>query len=186
MWPEEAPSTTAIRRLPSRVAEATRLWAGSYGGTQTTDGNAVTGAGTSTSRVFGSIAGADYRLSLDTLVGFALAGGGTSFGVANGGSGRSDLFQAGAFVHHQFGAAYLSGALAYGWQDVTTDRTMTVAGIDRLQARFKANTYAGRAEGGYRFATPWMKLTPYAAGQVTTFQLPVYAESVLSGASILP
>jgi hypothetical protein len=34
---------------------------------------------------------------------------------------RSDLFQAGAFMRHSVGPAYLSGALAYGWQDVTTD-----------------------------------------------------------------
>ena len=59
------------------------------------------------------------------IAGFALAGGGTSFSVANGGSGRSDLFQAGAFVRHTVGPAYISGALAYGWQDITTDRTVT-------------------------------------------------------------
>jgi uncharacterized protein with beta-barrel porin domain len=143
----------------------------------------VTGASTSTSRAFGGIGAADYRLSPDTPVGFALAGGGTSFAVVNGGSGRSDLFQAAAFAHHEFGAAYLSGALAYGWQDVTTDRTATVAGVDRLQGRFRANTLAGRVEGGYRVVTRWMILTPYAAGQVTAFRLPAYAESVLSGAN---
>jgi autotransporter-associated beta strand protein len=166
---------------PTRFEQRWSVWAGGYGGGQTADGNAVSGTGTATSRIYGGIGGADYRLSPDTLVGFALAGGGTSFGVTNGGSGRADLFQAGAFARHQFGAAYLTGALAYGWQDVTTDRTVTVAGIDRLQARFRANTVAGRVEGGYRFATPWMGITPYAAGQVTSFQLPAYAESVLSG-----
>ncbi|MGY4329351.1 hypothetical protein ACVWWG_003768 [Bradyrhizobium sp. LB7.2] len=31
------------------------------------------------------------------------------------GTGRSDLFQAGAFIRHDVGAAYLTGALAYGW-----------------------------------------------------------------------
>ena len=57
--------------------------------------------------------GADYLLSPRTIMGFALAGGATSFSVANGGSGRSDLFQAGAFVRHSVGQAYISGALAY-------------------------------------------------------------------------
>jgi hypothetical protein len=69
----------------------------------------------------------------------SLAGGGTNFTVANNGNGRSDLFQAGAFIRHNVGAAYLSGALAYGWQDVTTDRTVTVAGIDQLRAKFNVN-----------------------------------------------
>jgi uncharacterized protein with beta-barrel porin domain len=160
------------------------VWAAGFGGSQTTDGNNLTGSNTATSRVYGTAIGADYRFSPFTIAGFSLAGGGTNFSVVNGGSGRSDLFQAGAFVRHAVGAAYLSGALAYGWQDVTTDRTVTIAGVDRLRAQFNANAYSGRVEGGYRFVTPWIGgvgLTPYAAGQFTTFDLPAYAESVVSG-----
>ena len=67
--------------------------------------------------------------------------------------------------------------------DVTTDRTVTVAGVDRLRAEFKANAWSGRVEGGYRFATPWMGITPYAAGQFTTYSLPAYAEQVVSGSN---
>jgi autotransporter-associated beta strand protein len=159
------------------------VWAAGYGGSQTTDGNAALGSNGATSRVFGTAVGADYRISLDTLAGFALAGGGTNFSVNNFGSGRSDLFQAGAFVRHNVGAAYVSAALAYGWQDVTTDRTVTVAGVDRLHAEFNANAWSGRVEGGYRYLTPWIGVTPYAAGQFTTFSLPAYAEQALSGAS---
>ena len=85
-------------------------------------------------------------------------------------------------MRHTMGAAYIAGALAYGWQDVTTNRTVGIAGIDQLQARFDANTYSGRVEGGYRFATPWVGITPYAAGQFTSFALPAYAEGVVSGA----
>jgi uncharacterized protein with beta-barrel porin domain len=160
------------------------LWAAGYGGSQTTDGNAVLGSNTATSRVFGTAVGADYRFSPFTLAGFALAGGGTNFSIANGlGSGRSDLFQAGAFVRHTAGPAYISAALAYGWQDITTDRTVTIAGVDQLRAKFNANAFSGRAEGGYRFVTPWMGITPHAAAQFTTFDLPAYAETAVSGAN---
>jgi autotransporter-associated beta strand protein len=159
------------------------VWAAGFGGSQTTDGNAALGSNTATSRVFGVAAGADYLLSPRTIAGFALAGGGTNFTVNGSGSGRSDLFQAGAFIRHTAGPAYISAALAYGWQDVTTDRTVTVAGADRLRAEFNANAFSGRVEGGYRFLTPWMGITPYAAGQFTTFSLPAYAEQVLSGAN---
>ena len=41
-------------------------------------------------------------------------------------------------------------------------------------------------EGGYRFVAPWtggVGITPYAAGQFKTFDLPSYAEQALSGAS---
>lgn len=163
------------------------VWAAGYGGSQTTDGNAALGSNTATSRVFGTAVGADYLLSPRTILGFALAGGGTNFSVANGlGSGRSDLFQAGAFARHTAGPAYVSGALAYGWQDITTDRTVTLAGIDQLRARLNANTWSGRVEGGYRFVAPWIGgvgLTPYVAGQFTTLDLPAYAEQVLTGAN---
>jgi uncharacterized protein with beta-barrel porin domain len=84
------------------------------------------------------------------------------------------------------GPAYISAALAYGWQDITTDRTVTIARLDRLHAEFNADAFSGRVEGGYRFVTPWMNgigITPYAAGQFTTFDLPAYAEQALSGAN---
>ena len=131
------------------------VWASGFGGAQSTDGNAVVGANDTTSRIFGTAVGADYLFSPNTLAGFALAGGGTSFSIANGlGGGRSDLFQAGAYLRHTSGPAYISAALAYGWQDITTDRTVTIAGVDRLRAAFNANAYSGRVEGGYRFVAP--------------------------------
>ena len=142
------------------------VWAAGFGGSQTTDGNAAAGSNGSTSRIGGAAVGADYLFSPRTTAGFALAGGGTNFSVNNGGTGRSDLFQAGAFVRHTVGPAYFSAALAYGWQDVTTDRTVTVAGVDQLRARFNANAFSGRIEDGYRFVTPWMGVTPYAAAPV--------------------
>jgi autotransporter-associated beta strand protein len=163
-------------------------WAAGFGGSQTTDGNTTVGSNSATSRIAGTAVGADYRFSPFTIAGFSLAGGGTSFSAANSGSGHSDLFQAGAFVRHTVGPAYISAALAYGWQDVTTNRTVTVAGIDQLQARFNANAFSGRVEGGYRFVAPvvgGIGITPYAAGQFTTFDLPAYAEQATVGSNAL-
>jgi uncharacterized protein with beta-barrel porin domain len=110
----------------------------------------------------------------------------TNFSVNGSGSGHSDLFQAGAFIRHTVGPANISAALAYGWQDTTTDRTVAIGGTDLLRAQFDANAYSGRVEGGYRFVAPWtggIGITPYAAAQFTTFDLPSYAESALSGSS---
>ena len=145
------------------------VWASGFGGSQTTDGNAAVGSNNTTSSVYGTAVGADYRISPFTVTGFALAGGGTNFTVANSGSGHSDLFQAGAFVQHNVGAAYISAALAYGWQDITTNRTVTAAGTNQLRAQFDANAFSGRLEGGYRFVAPWVGgvgITPYAAGAI--------------------
>jgi autotransporter-associated beta strand protein len=178
--------TKAVPRAPTFVSRW-NVWGAGFGGSQSTDGNVVAGSNMATSRIGGVAVGADYWLSPQTIAGFALAGGGTSFSIANGlGSGRSDLFQAGAFIRHNVGPAYIAAAAAYGWQDISTDRTVTIAGVDRLRAQFNANAFSGRIEGGYRFVTPWMGgigITPYAAGQSTTFDLPAYAEQVLSGAN---
>ncbi|WP_176479252.1 autotransporter outer membrane beta-barrel domain-containing protein [Mesorhizobium sp. WSM3860] len=152
-------------------------WASVFGGAQTTSSNAAAEPNGLRSGLYGTVVGADYRFSPDSVAGFALAGGGTSFSVDGIGNGRSDLFQAGAYVRHTNGPSYISAALAYGWQDVTTDRTVTSA--DRLHAEFNVNAWSGRIEGGYRFVAPLsggIGVTPYAAGQFTTFGLPAYAE----------
>jgi uncharacterized protein with beta-barrel porin domain len=172
---------------PVPIEQRWSVWAAGYGGSQTTDGNATLGSNSTRSSIYGTAVGADYRFSPNLLAGFAVAGGGTNFSLANGlGGGRSDLFQAGAFVRYNNGPAYITAAAAYGWQDVTTDRTVTVAGFDQLRARFNASAYSGRIEGGYRLVTPvfgGIGLTPYAAGQFTTFDLPNYTEGAVSGAN---
>ncbi len=174
-------------RPPAPFEQRWSVWAASFGGSQTTDGNAAAGSNNTTSSIAGTAVGADYLFSPNTIAGFALAGGGTNFSVANNlGSGRSDLFQAGAYLRHTNGPAYVSAALAYGWQDITTNRTVTVSGIDQLRAEFNANAFSGRLEGGYRFVSPWMGgigITPYAAGQFTTFDLPAYAEQAVVGSN---
>jgi uncharacterized protein with beta-barrel porin domain len=118
---------------PQNFEARWNVWAAGFGGSQTTDGNAAVGSNGATSRIAAAAVGAEYRFSPNTIAGFALAGGGTNYVVGNGlGSGRSDLFQAGAYARHTMGAAYIAGALAYGWQDVTTNRTVTLAGLDQL------------------------------------------------------
>jgi uncharacterized protein with beta-barrel porin domain len=181
-----------VTKAPPRVVFDPRwsVWAAGFGGSQTTDGNFAAGTSDTSSRIYGVTAGADYWFSPSTVAGFALAGGATNYSLANGfGSGKSDLFQAGAFVRHVVGPAYISAALAYGWQDITTDRTLTIAAVDQLRARFNANAFTGRLEGGYRFVLPFtgpfagVGLTPYAAGQFTNFSLPSYAETTVGGAN---
>lgn len=168
-------------KAPSVFAPHWSVWAAGFGGSQTTDGNAVTGSNAATSRIYGMAVGADYRITPQTLAGFALAGGGTSFSVNGLGSGRSDIFQAGGFVRHTVGSAYVTAAAAYGWQDITTDRSI---GGSQLQGRFSANAWSGRIEGGNRYAMSWLGgvgLTPYAAAKVIAFDLPAYAETAAGG-----
>lgn len=163
------------------------VWASGYGGSSTINGSTSSGTSTTTSRVYGTVVGADYRATPDTLIGFALGGAGFNFSLADGlGSGRADLFQMGLYGRHNLGAAYVAASLAYGWQDVTTDRTVTVSGVDKLTANYKASTFAARGETGWRFAplpASGVGVTPYAALQVTSFRLPGYSETATSGSN---
>lgn len=157
------------------------VWGSGFGGAQFTGADASAGTAANTNRVYGAAVGADYKLTPSTIAGFALAGGATSFNTYGLGSGKSDLFQAGLFLRQHFGQGYLSAALAYGWQDVTTDRSV---GGDRLEAKFDVNSWSGRLEAGHRFALGPTALTPYAAAQFTMIALPNYAETAPAGTSL--
>jgi outer membrane autotransporter protein len=160
------------------------VWAQGYGGYNSTKGDTTLGTADTTARTYGVVTGFDYRAAPDLLLGFALGGGGTSWNLSQGlGGGRSDAFQLGLYGTKQFGNAYVAGAVSYAWHDVTTDRTVTVAGTDKLEAKFQAQNFAGRIEGGYRFDMPMIAVTPYAGLQVQTTRTPAYSETAVSGAN---
>jgi autotransporter-associated beta strand protein len=151
-------------------------WGGAYGGANRTSGDlAVIGSHDLSARTVGGAAGLDYRLTPDTVVGFALAGGGTDWSLAQGlGGGKSDAFQAGVYGATRWGPAYLAAAFAFTNHWMSTDR---FAVGDHLTANFNAQSYGGRLEGGYRFGTPYGGITPYAAIQAQSFHTPGYTET---------
>jgi outer membrane autotransporter protein len=160
------------------------VWGAAFGGTGSLNGDpAGVGSHDLTTRTGGFAAGLDYRPAPDTVVGFALAGGGSSWSLAAGlGSGRSDVLQAGVQGSRQFGAGYLAGALSYGSYWVSTNRTVTAAGIDQLSASFLAQDFAGRLEGGYHVPSPLaFGVTPYVALQAQSFEAPAYGERAVAG-----
>ncbi|MGA7454669.1 MAG: autotransporter domain-containing protein [Rhodoplanes sp.] len=152
------------------------VWAGGYGGYNRTQGDpVVVGSHDVTARTGGYGAGIDYRIWPGTTLGVALAGGLTNWGLANGlGGGNSDAFQVGLYGITRSGPAYLAGALAFAEHWMTTDR-FAYAG-DHLTARFNAQSYGGRIEGGWRFATFLGGVAPYAAVQAQAFHTPAYNE----------
>ena len=165
------------------------IWAAAYGGQNNTTGDSWAGSHDRSARTFGYATGLDYRVTPYTVVGFALGGGSTNFGLSDGfgGGGHSDMFQAAVYSMTRVNAAYVSAALAYGWYSVSTDRYVTLAGTDHLTADFSANNVGGRIEGGYRFAIPdvfdssGFGVTPYAAFQMQAFHTPSYSEIAASG-----
>jgi autotransporter-associated beta strand protein/T5SS/PEP-CTERM-associated repeat protein len=156
-------------------------WGGAYGGGNRTSGDpAVLGSHDLTASTAGFAGGLDYRVTPDTVVGVALAGGGSSWSLANGlGGGKSDAFQAGAYGATRWGAAYVAAALSYTHHWMSTDR-FAFAG-EHLTASFNAQSIGARVESGYRFATLLGGLTPYAAVQAQNFRTPSYSETNVNG-----
>jgi outer membrane autotransporter protein len=156
-------------------------WGGAYGGSNRTSGDpAIVGSHDLSARTAGFAGGLDYRVTPNTVVGLALAGGGTSWSLANGlGGGKSDAFQAGLYGATRWGPAYLGAAFAFANHWMSTDR-FAFAG-DHLTASFNAQSYGGRIESGYRFATWYGGITPYAAIQAQSFRTPGYSETDTNG-----
>ena len=85
---------------------------------------AVVGSHDLTARAAGFAAGLDYRFAPDTVVGFALAGGGTNWSLAQGlGGGKSDAFQAGVYARDAFRAGLCRG-IARLHQSLDVDRPL--------------------------------------------------------------
>jgi uncharacterized protein with beta-barrel porin domain len=186
--PEVALAYASILKAPPLPSTDHRWtsWGAAYGGSSLTDGNAAIGSNNVTASDYGFAGGMEYHVDPSTLYGFALAGGGTNWNLANAlGSGRSDTFQAGIYGKRYFGPAYVSGALAFANNWFTTNRT-AFAG-DQLTASFDGQSYAARLEGGYRYALPApgsgaiVGVTPYAALQTQWFHTPSYGETDLTG-----
>ena len=180
MPPEIAFAYASVLKAPPAPAPVYEprwtAWGGAYGGSNRTTGDlAITGSHDLSARTAGFTSGLDYRVTPDTVVGFALAGGGTGWSLANNlGSGKSDAFQAGVYGATKYGPAYLAAAFAFTNHWMSTDR---VAVGDNLTASFNAQSYGGRVESGYRFGMPYGGITPYAAIQAQGFHTPGFTET---------
>jgi autotransporter-associated beta strand protein len=182
--PDIALAYAGVLKAPPKQTFEQRwaAWGSGFGGSARTNGDPIVGSNNVTTGTFGYAAGMDYHYSPDTVLGFALAGGGTNWNLAQGlGTGRSDAFLAGIYgVTHQ-GPAYIGGALAFANNWFTTNRT---ALGDQLSASFQGQSYAARLEGGYRFVAPLASntigITPYAAIQAQNFHTPSYRETDLT------
>ncbi len=167
--------------LPTRKANpATQspwtAWAAAYGGAGHASGDPWgVGSHSLSDNAGGVVAGLDYHAAPNTVFGLALGGGGTNWSVADGlGGGNSAAFQVGVYGASHWGPVYLGGALSFTNHWASTDRAVFGEG---LTANYDAQSYGARVETGYRVATAFGAITPYAAGQAQSFHAPGYVES---------
>ncbi|MFX6258421.1 autotransporter domain-containing protein, partial [Acinetobacter baumannii] len=76
-----------------------------------------------------------------------------AFGLGSLGSGTGDFAQIGAYASARLGSAYLSGAVAYGWNRFDVTRTAGSFGAaEAYHSSPVGQTFGGRVEAGRRFA----------------------------------
>jgi uncharacterized protein YhjY with autotransporter beta-barrel domain len=184
--PDVALAYASILKAPPKPVSFDQRWSSwgaAYGGSSATNGDPIAGSHDVSAQTYGFASGMDYRVSPYTVVGFAAAGSGTSWGLANAlGSGRSDAAQFGVYGVSWLGPVYLAGALAFTNHWFTTNRS---ALGDQLTANFDGQSYSARFEGGYRVAVlPRLGVTPYGAVQVQDFYTTSYSESDVTGGGL--
>jgi uncharacterized protein with beta-barrel porin domain len=172
---------SSTQAAPQNFDQRWTAWGAGFGGAANYNGNAVVGSNNLSAADFGFAGGMDYHAAPDLKLGFALAGGGTHWSLAqNLGAGRSDVFEIAGYGIKHCGPLYFTVMAAFGNSWFTTNRTAAFG--DQLRATFNGQDYALRGETGYRFAVlPTAGLTPYAAVQSQWFLTPGYSEADLSG-----
>jgi len=155
------------------------MWGAVFGGQNDTEGDPSVGSHDRWIRNWGIASGFDRWINPDTRFGLAVSGGQTDFGLSDDlGTGHSDSLQVAIHARTNISQFYLAGALAYGWNSVTTDREVIVPVIvpdlsEHLTASFSGHDVAGQIEAGYRLG--WF--IPYAALRGQAFFTPAYTET---------
>ena len=154
--PLPSPALTAFDQPTDADPRRWQMWGSIFGSQNNTQGGSG-GLHDRWGQAYGIASGFDYRVSPDTRVGVALAGGGTiSACPTNAGTGNSDFLQGAIYGRTNAGPAYFAAALAYGWNSVTTNRTVTIPAplsiTEDLTASFTAHDrrrpYRGRTAAG--------------------------------------
>jgi fibronectin-binding autotransporter adhesin len=181
-WTSAFDGITPSEPLAAMMGARYSVWGSAYGGYGRFTGDNSAGTHNETTRNGGLATGADIRVDPDTVIGFALAGGATSWSFSDGlGGGHSDMFQAGVYATHRFDAAYVSASAAYapGW--IKTDRFMTIPTSGHYTAKVTGQTFTGHIEVGNRFGASDYGFTPYIGGNISVIALPAYKENTATG-----
>lgn len=115
----------------------------------------------------------------------------TNFGIAaswntadftlnnNFGSGSSNSAFIAVRGRTESDRGYIEGALSYGQSRITTDRTLTIAGIDQFVGKTTAESIAARIEAGLHMGI----FTPFIGLRAQSVRMKGFSETVDMGSS---
>lgn len=156
------------------------VWASGYGSRLTIDGDASQGLPDLSTSDRGFAAGVTYAPRDGLSAGVALSKNKANFDLGDdAGSGSSDTLFLALHGRSSSSRGYVEGALAFGRSDITTERTLTIGGIDRLVGSTRGDILAAHVEAGYRMG----RLTPFAGLRAKSVRTDTYSETAATGTS---
>ena len=155
-------------------------WGSAFGGSTSANGNTAAGSNNITANTFGFAGGMDYRVTPNTLFGFALAGAGTNSGLLQLARHRTRRRVRGRHLRHQLVRASLCGRCALFHQQLVHDQSL---GARRPAQRefLGANLRRARRRRLSLRRAATLGVTPYGAVQFQDFYTPAYSESDVGG-----
>nr|WP_281493660.1 autotransporter domain-containing protein [Ancylobacter koreensis] len=162
---EATPAGRALKAalLPATTERGVALWSTGYG--SWADAGSTAEAAGYSADTGGALIGADTLVGQGWRLGVFGGYGYTSFDFdGEGGSGSADSWSLGAYAGNSWGPLALRTGLAYGWNDVESQRAVLFPGIaQQLKADYDAGLFQAFGEIGYAIQTPWAAFEPFAA-----------------------
>lgn len=175
-----ATQTLAYAAPVAVPAQPWDVWFAGYGSRHVTDSDADRSWQELSANNSGIAAGLNFSPNSSSNFGIALSWNKADFALDNSfGTGTSDTVYVALRGRTSSDHGYVEGALAYGRSDIATDRTVTIAGPDRLVGETTANSLAAHVEAGYHMA----RFTPFVGLRAKSITTQAYSETAISGSS---
>jgi autotransporter-associated beta strand protein len=165
-----------------------RVWGVFLGGGSNISASGNNGSPSATNASFGGLAGLDYRIQPNWLVGLALGGSNANYSVNSlSTSGNVSGFQAGLYTAYALSQGFyaeLSGT--FGNYNASTKRNVGFASLsqENLSGSFNSTEERVRLEFGRKLDFYGYKVTPFIAGEFAGLQSNAFNEST-AGVSAL-
>lgn len=154
------------------------IWASGFGGHRLRDADPAIGSTHQTLTFATVVAGVDYRVSTNLLVGLAMGfgtGGYAMEGYASTGDARSALF--GFYGSWSAGTLYVDAALSYAYTDHMTTRIVAAVAPERVTGNLSGHQFGTRFEAGWRTVEFPVSITPFGALTIQRLRQAGYTET---------
>lgn len=156
------------------------MWLSGYGSRNVTRANTRRGHEERVTVSKGLATGINFAPTNGTNFGIAASWNTADFTLSNNfGSGSSNSAFIAVRGRTESDRGYIEGALAYGRSRISTDRTLTIAGIDQFVGKTTAESIAARIEAGLHMGM----FTPFVGLRAQSVRVKGFSETLEMGSS---